>query len=1157
MKNHSSGRIGALVLISCLILSASALDLTLDVLKNDVLTFDVSYLQYGSANSKLRGNPQDYETDKPYAVLSTIKEVAFADIPGTDSNNVSYGLFKDTATGPRIFAVGDTNRLVSLTVDDQSITVKTNIATINQKEFRSLTVGSTFSLVTSARDDDTDYTLTINYFGNADFTGAPTNLDWTLTSGTNDYPRDNTSTGIFTDTTDNYFIAFQQENEFTAKQSNKVYWYERLSSPANQGEIVLNKASNFPEDSTSILTASLIDNNLWVAYRTATRAGVANCKLTATAKVISIKDAADCTFYPVPAGLPAIQSIRVYSEDTKFYAYLLTKSATAFTVGSCTLDSVTKTMINCFTSNKSIDISGEKFIRFDFDASNGATVLFSDSDASADIKIASTIVFGVEVQTDKQLVNFDYIQDKNSKTLVASPNKVFSFRASTYATFGSVSNQLYVSIFTKNISGAQAVIKLSEDKVSSKLLFSTLTLNILQDSTGGYEKTALLPSVVNYKQDQLIKVPTSRAYFNGNSLDFTIENSDFKIYNTYTWRDEATAGISGDITIAGSVGGVTTDSTGKTIQAFYCNVVGLYSNFKCQLDGTATSVPELAATVFAVEATPYDFNDSSIIAVTTTGTDTQVNIFKKGGDAKQAVISGFIATSANTQYQRIENLYTIWRIVGGTVVVDTWANANLTDGKKVTIDNTTFGITQLLSFCPTGVQSNSADPGQTFVISSCDNGQNAIVRIFTLDVSQKKADNTLEVKPADTYKTLINRQYGDKNLKICSLGSEHIVQNLDASNAISSTDLTSNNGFQQLDLATYLKSTDVQLICIRGSMNFIVANNAATGDKSYTAMFGNKAGNILNRFHSLNLLADDLSGYQVDSASWHLNGYTVTLKKGNLKKFQTVILDGPWIFYSGDAIKKTDINLKVSSQGQPLATEKFSIEIDTFNPSVQVSTTQSSTKPVKGIQPLSSLVEIKGPVYDIILDKKDSIANVTLQGAFQNDQSFKPVYTKDLAPPTRIKSDQKSKGFNIGYGQSANGVTVYLYKDNTTLEETFEVTAKFNSFEAIDVVHLGENDITFGIIGTVDGSNNQLQWFAKTTGKQDITMGVIAGAEKLFVTDVTIVQVQGFTCVALATDKLNKKAVYFVIQLQQSPYNAEVLGGDISSDCKIYPSSLF
>jgi len=63
MKIFSSRKISALLLVSCLILSASSIDLSIDVLKNDVISYDISYLEYGSSNSKFRGSPQDYETD--------------------------------------------------------------------------------------------------------------------------------------------------------------------------------------------------------------------------------------------------------------------------------------------------------------------------------------------------------------------------------------------------------------------------------------------------------------------------------------------------------------------------------------------------------------------------------------------------------------------------------------------------------------------------------------------------------------------------------------------------------------------------------------------------------------------------------------------------------------------------------------------------------------------------------------------------------------------------------------------------------------------------------------------------------------------------------------------------------------------------------------
>lgn len=348
-------------------------------------------------------------------------------------------------------------------MNENQLTAAANVGNYNQNEFRSLTTTATYSLVTSMRENDQDMIINIRVYPSDDFSGTAVETDWDLTSPTQDYPTVNTSTEIWKDGADEYFITFQQANEFTTKANNKLYWYERGADPVNQGEIVLNKASNFPDDSTSILTATLMDDLVWVAYTTSSAAGVASCKLTVTTGKVEIADAADCTAYPLPQTFVGTVSIRAYSEDSKNYAYILTRTPNTFTLSSCTLDSVTKTMKDCLSSKKSIDISGEKFLKFEFDNSNGASVIFSDSDDEAQLKIASTIVFGVEFQVDEGVVNFDYLQDKNSKTLVASPNKVFSFRATTFSTFTSVSDSLYVTIFTKNISGTNAVVKLSKE----------------------------------------------------------------------------------------------------------------------------------------------------------------------------------------------------------------------------------------------------------------------------------------------------------------------------------------------------------------------------------------------------------------------------------------------------------------------------------------------------------------------------------------------------------------------------------------------------------------------------------------------------------------------------------------------------------------------
>lgn len=79
-----------------------------------------------------------------------------------------------------------------------------------------------------------------------------------------------------------------------------------------------------------------------------------------------------------------------------------------------------------------------------------------------------------------------------------------------------------------------------------------------------------LPDASYYKQDKTVVIPSNRSYFKGNNLDFSIKTPGFTIFNTYTWADTATDGISGDITIVGATGGITTSVANKTVQAFYC-----------------------------------------------------------------------------------------------------------------------------------------------------------------------------------------------------------------------------------------------------------------------------------------------------------------------------------------------------------------------------------------------------------------------------------------------------------------------------------------------------------------------------------------------------------------------------------------------------------
>jgi hypothetical protein len=125
---------------------------------------------------------------------------------------------------------------------------------------------------------------------------------------------------------------------------------------------------------------------------------------------------------------------------------------------------------------------------------------------------------------------------------------------------------------------------------------------------------------------------------------------------------------------------------------------------------------------------------------------------------------------------------------------------------------------------------------------------------------------------------------------------------------ISSTDIGSDSTFTGLDVQTNLGTDNVDLICIRGSQHFVITTDQTVTETKYAALIGNRAGNIKNRYHSVNATPD---GYTVADASWHLEGYTLTLTKaGSRPIFQTVILDGPKIVYTGAEVAEQQVALK-------------------------------------------------------------------------------------------------------------------------------------------------------------------------------------------------------------------------------------------------------
>jgi hypothetical protein len=269
----------------------------------------------------------------------------------------------------------------------------------------------------------------------------------------------------------------------------------------------------------------------------------------------------------------------------------------------------------------------------------------------------------------------------------------------------------------------------------------------------------------------------------------------------------------------------------------------------------------------------------------------------------------------------------------------------LTAGTNVDIDSDFFAKTNA-EFCPVSVQSNPSNPEQTIIVSQCTGDES---RVFTIGVKKAETTNDLEAEFLTT-KVFNNPLLGSGNIKVCALGSEHIIQTL-GNKKITSTDNSSDATYNELDVNTNIGTDKVDLICIRGSQNFIITTDDTTaGDHTYAAMIGNRAGDIGNRYHSVNKLE---TGYKVSAAAWHLEGYTVTLT-GADQQFQTVILNGPKIVYTGDKTAgATEVDLNVSALGEAVTpTPTFSVTIDEFVSEVTVQADEQGSKPVQGSQTL-------------------------------------------------------------------------------------------------------------------------------------------------------------------------------------------------------------
>jgi hypothetical protein len=227
-----------------------------------------------------------------------------------------------------------------------------------------------------------------------------------------------------------------------------------------------------------------------------------------------------------------------------------------------------------------------------------------------------------------------------------------------------------------------------------------------------------------------------------------------------------------------------------------------------------------------------------------------------------------------------------------------------TEFQSKIIDYKDFGlpVESELDFKLIAISTNPQDPSQFFLVSTTSLNDDLITnRISTVIVTDLLSSQKITID--STYKTF-NAPKIQGEIKICSLGKEHIIST-QADSVIKSISATG-SGVQKIDYSTYgLDATKSELICVPGRSEFVIVDRTVPDKQKYLVLFGNKVGNIQDRYHSLEDLSQgDFTGYQLISVSAGKYGLNIVLEKQVLDKIDRVMkalfTDGPFAIYRGD-----------------------------------------------------------------------------------------------------------------------------------------------------------------------------------------------------------------------------------------------------------------
>lgn len=813
-----------------------------------------------------------------------------------------------------------------------------------------------------------------------------------------------------------FWVGYQREYDLTSTTSANYLLWAKSDDPAVTGKLDLTAANNFPEDAVLITDLSFNDQNtLLITYKgAADTLKTAECIMAFATNVVSITS---CT---ASTSTPPVKSGNIVIEQpiaaTPGISYIYNDENRRLSI--CTYNAGTYSA--CTNSaGKIVYGDDQQFFQIKVDAT-GLNLWFVKKGTT---QVKTTIYNINKVVGD---IQYDQISDRNGFTSCSDGAKGYLIKSMSYSVYAQNKDMTYVQLISDEFTQASQDVTITQTIQTESKTF-TFNVNILQDINVG-AKIKNIPDYQDYNRESVLgnKLSINRRSFQGNNLDFELSLAGFTVLNANEF-DFDTASLGKNVYFFDYQHGIAVDAANK-VTAITCTGTILEKNFNCALNTKITY--DIPAGASLIHVQPSSSNtEKGLVLVSSDNKDTHVAYIDfVDEEAYFGSITGVKSQAGKLTFKVIKGTYSFWIIdtVGLAKVTVYGSSSKMLAGITLikTIDNTVIKK-KAGNFCPVGFSQNGLITGRMDIMSYCATGESRIWRLNAVDPV------TIDIIAEEPSKLVANTEAGTGALSFCNLGQEYLVLN-PTTNFAYSTDVADDYSINGLGY-TAIGYTGIQQIFCRGGTNAIIAGVDGAGDKWFSVLFGNKIGDIRDRYHS----SVKYTG-SIDSVVQTETGFIVNTLDGANYKFYSILVNGPTIYYNGQKqAGPQDVTLQITQLGEAVGSKQFTFSLTDFEEKIEATPKEASeSKTTTGTYKIFDIADISGPIFNIKVEVGPDVnSTITVKPQYTKDGEYQPTQTVSPEPQSIVTEGTSS----VGIYTAGNSLQFYYYKNFDSFQEAIDV----------------------------------------------------------------------------------------------------------------------